>query len=122
MILITGAIDFIIYIGSTIYLTYTATGGDITAEVSDELLEAASKVVEAWRFGSHFWMIALIPLILLFSYTRRHKDMKIDTFIPIGGIGLAIIVGIEGLYQGIVMNVPIIMNNLDKMLMELLSM
>jgi hypothetical protein len=119
MILITGLIDFLVYIFSTVYLTYQATGtslnGDLTQEAIDKVIPVAMKVVGAWRFGEHYTMILLIPLILLFSYTRKHKNDQVDLYIPIGGVVLAFLVGIEGTYQGIVMNLPILMQKITDM-------
>jgi hypothetical protein len=78
-------------------------------------------IVEAWKIGSHFPMIFLIPIVLLFSYTRRHKSDKPDTLIPVIGIALALFVGFQGLYMGITMNMPIIINNLLSMAQELIN-
>ena len=66
-------------------------------------------------------MILLIPVILLFSYTRNHKNEKADTFIPVGGVLLAILVGIEGTYQGIVMNLPILMQKISDLASQFLK-
>ena len=129
MILVTGAIDFIVYVLCTVYLTYVAAGINpdtavLTQEAEktlDEVLPLAMKVVGAWRFGEHYMMILLIPVILLFSYTRNHKNMKADTFIPIGGVVLALLVAIEGTYQGIVMNLPILINNIVQMAQQLMK-
>jgi hypothetical protein len=66
-------------------------------------------------------MIFLIPIILLFSYTRNHKNPKADTFIPIGGVALAFLVGIEGTYQGIVMNLPILMEKITELASQFLG-
>ena len=60
-------------------------------------------------------MIFLIPVILLFSYTRTYENQNKDIFIPIGGVALAVLVGIEGLYQGLVMNLPIVIQNITNM-------
>ena len=60
-------------------------------------------------------MVWLIPVVLLFSYTRNHKNQKTDIFIPAGGILLAFIVGIEGLYQGIVMNLPVLIESIQNL-------
>ena len=129
MILVTGAIDFIVYVLCTVYLTYVAAGINpdtavLTQEAEktlDEVLPLAMKVVGAWRFGEHYMMILLIPVILLFSYTRNHKNMKADTFIPIGGVVLALLVAIEGTYQGIVMNLPILVNKITEMAAKFLK-
>ena len=132
MILITSLIDLVVYISSSIYLTYTAataSGIDVNAEhltqeameTIDQVSTLAMKVVGAWRFGEHYHMIFLIPIILLFSYTRNHKNPKADTFIPIGGVALAFLVAIEGTYQGIVMNLPILINNIVQMAQQLMK-
>jgi hypothetical protein len=112
-----------------VYLTYVAAGINpdtavLTQEAEktfDEVLPLAMKVVGAWRFGEHYTMILLIPVILLFSYTRNHKNMKADTFIPIGGVVLALLVAIEGTYQGIVMNLPILVNKITEMAAKFLK-
>ena len=125
MILITGLIDFLVYIISITYLTYTTTGtsldADLSQEAIDKVLPVAMKVVGAWRFGEHFTMVFLIPVILLFSYTRNHKNQDADILIPAGGVILALLVGIEGTYQGIVMNLPIIMKNISDMAAQFLK-
>ena len=132
MILITSLIDIVVYLFSSIYLSYTAaaaTGIDLGAEhltqeaeqTLDQVTTLAMKVVGAWRFGEHYYMLFLIPIILLFSYTRNHKNPKADTFIPIGGIVLALLVAIEGTYQGIVMNLPILMNKISEMATQFLG-
>ena len=120
MILITGMIDLVVYLGSIIFLSATAAGVDfnaaeLSAEASaamDQALPLAEKVVSAWRFGEHWPMILLIPLILLFSYTRNHKNPKADIYVPIGGAVFAVLVGIESTYQLIVANLPILMGQL----------
>ena len=129
MIVITGLIDLLVYILSTVYLTYTAAGVSMDAQqltkeaeqTIDEVIPVAMKVVGAWRFGEHVTMILLIPVILLFSYTRNHKNEKADTFIPVGGVLLAILVGIEGTYQGIVMNLPILMQKISDLASQFLK-
>ncbi|MBR5336498.1 MAG: hypothetical protein IK152_00745 [Lachnospiraceae bacterium] len=111
VILITGIIDFFVYVVGTIALTISVTGVSLNDALSDEalytmtdeLLPLTSRVVGAWGFGKHYYMIILIPIILLFSYTRNHKNEAADALIPVGGIVLALIVAIESIYQGIVM-------------------
>ena len=129
MILITGLIDFLVYLFSTMYLTFTAAGVSMSAETItteaqktiDEVIPVAEKVVGSWRFGEHFPMILLIPVILLFSYTRRHKNDQVDLYIPIGGVILAFLVGIEGAYQAIVLNLPILMQKILDMATQILK-
>ena len=57
-------------------------------------------------FGVSMTLIVCIPIVLLFSYKKTHKNPKLDTFIPIAGIGLIIFVYIEGMFQ-------VVVNNLD---------
>lgn len=122
MILITSLIDLLLYLYSSVILSYMAAGVDLnaeyTAEVEGKLLEVypvVDKVVSAWKIGTHCPMVFLIPIILLFSYTRKYKDDKIEKFIPIGGIVLALLVGLEGLHQGICMNLTILVNKIAEL-------
>lgn len=128
MIAITSVIDFLLYVYSSVILTYIGAHVDINAELTaemeqrlDQVLPLAIKVVEAWRIGTHYPMIALIPIVLLFSYTRNPKNEKIDTFIPIGGIALAVLVALEGLHQGICMNLPIVINKISETISNLMK-
>jgi hypothetical protein len=43
--------------------------------------------------------ILIIPLLLLFSYTRKHKETLIDAMIPLAGIALIIMIYLEGGYE-----------------------
>jgi hypothetical protein len=45
----------------------------------------------------------------------------VDLFIPIGGVALAFLVGIEGTYQGIVMNLPILMEKITELASQFLG-
>ena len=121
MILVTGLLDLIAAIFGTTFVGYMDVGFNFNANLSEEALDKAMTIVEAWKIGSHFPMIFLIPIVLLFSYTRRHKSDKPDTLIPVIGIALALFVGFQGLYMGITMNMPIIINNLLSMAQELIN-
>ena len=50
-------------------------------------------------FGSATILIFMAPLALLFSYSKTHKNPKIDKFIPIGGIALIALLYFEGFYE-----------------------
>ena len=56
-------------------------------------------VINAYECGQSSTLLLAIPFILLYSYTRNHKNKLIDIFIPIIGIGLVALVYIEGIYQ-----------------------
>ena len=72
----------------------------------------------AWGIGQHMLMLEIIPIVLLFSYTRNHNNPKADIYIPAGGAILAFFVTLEGLYQGIVMNLPTLLNMIQSMAVE----
>ena len=56
----------------------------------------------AYQSGGSLSLLLAIPFILLYSYTRGHKNNLIDLFIPIIGISLIILVYVEGVYQLII--------------------
>ena len=122
MILVTGVIDLILLIGFSAFdiVVKNMDHPEQVKNASEQALEKMSMVssrgVTGWGIGLHSTMIFIIPIILLFSYTRNHKNPKADLAIPIGGILLAVFVGIEGLHQGILMNIPIIMNMIQESL------
>lgn len=86
-------LDFILLIAFAIAITPFMAGETIDSQV---LL--AFREVGSWGFGQSIIFIILIPIIMLFSYTRVHENGLIDTFIPLGGIGLTIFVYIESAY------------------------
>lgn len=47
-------------------------------------------------------LIFAIPIILLYSFNRNTKNQTIDVVIPIAGIGLNVLVLVEGFYQFII--------------------
>lgn len=137
MIFVTGIIDVILYIiGAAAMLLPGMAAAETETEAmieqavavqatAGQALEAqvpaAMATVEAWGIGKHMGMMAIIPIILLFSYTRNHKNTTADMAIPVGGFILALFTFLESLYWGIVMNLPIIMRNIQSMVEEMLS-
>lgn len=122
MILVTGVIDLILLIGFSAFdivvknMDHMEQVENASEQALEEMSMVAARGVAGWGIGLHSSMIFIIPIILLFSYTRNHKNPKADLAIPIGGILLAVFVGIEGLHQGILMNIPIIMNMIQETL------
>ena len=57
-------------------------------------------------FGVSMTLILCVPLVLLFSYKKTHKNPKLDSFVPIAGIALVALVFIEGMFQ-------VVINNMD---------
>ena len=58
-------------------------------------------------------LVALIPFLLLFSYTRKHKNNQIDALIPLAGIVLIILIYLEGGYQLLEQLVPHLLARLN---------
>jgi hypothetical protein len=56
----------------------------------------------------------IIPLIMFFSYTKTHKNAKIDTIIPVAGIALILIVYIEGLFEAVTINMTFFLDRLKE--------
>ncbi len=81
-------------------------------QLKDIVILDAKFVTYAWGFGKHVSLIVLLPFLLLLSYTRVYDSMKFDSFIPIGGVILSILVSLECLYQGILMFAPTLINSL----------
>lgn len=63
--------------------------------VSRESLASTLDVMDTLSIGDVATGIMAIPFIMLYSYTRKHKNKMIDPFLPFAGIGMAIIVYLE---------------------------
>ena len=59
----------------------------------------ALAAANAFQIGDSMSMVVIIPLVLLFSYTKEHKNALVDILVPIAGIGLIAFVYLEGLFQ-----------------------
>jgi len=66
----------------------------------------------AMGFGNAIQLLLMPPFVLLFSYTRTHKNKLIDIFIPIVGIVCILIVYLQGGYQ-VIRILPLPKINLD---------
>lgn len=62
-------------------------------------LEEYGNVMTLYGIGQCLSLLIAVPFILLYSYTRLHKNPIIDIIIPIGGIAFIAFVYIEGIYQ-----------------------
>ena len=83
---------------ANLLLTFTTAqyyGVDMADEAA--LLYFAERLLRA-GIGRGVTLLPVAPIILLFSYTKEHKNPKVDTFVPIGGIVLTLLVNIEGIY------------------------
>ena len=90
---VAGIVDFIAAI--VFVLTQTGLVVDTAALDVASMLERAS----AFNLGESFPLLLLAPIMLLFSYTRTHKNKIIDVLIPAIGVSGIAIAYLEGLYQ-----------------------
>lgn len=99
---IAGIIDLIIYLSTSL-----ALASRFVADVED--IDVASYlalyVISHLGFGDASTLLLIAPLTLLFSYTKVHKNKKIDPLIPVVGIALILFVYVEGIFQIVVVNV-----------------
>lgn len=64
----------------------------------DEQVRAAAETVIHWGFGETVGMILIIPIMLLFSYTKTHKSIVIDILIPAVSVAVIVLIYIDGLF------------------------
>lgn len=62
---------------------------------------AALNAVQSWGFGDCLSLLFVTPILMLFSYTRTHKNTQLDLIINLVGVILLVIIYLEGLYQGL---------------------
>ncbi|MBR4587304.1 MAG: hypothetical protein IKO30_03200 [Lachnospiraceae bacterium] len=91
-------IDILVSLVIAVIIVVNMSAGDVEA-INDDLITYCADTLRRWGFFSFDKLFAMILPMLLFSYTRTHKNKKIDTFLPIAAIGIMIIVVIEGGYH-----------------------
>ncbi len=81
-------------------------------------LTPIAKVMEFCGIGDGMTLFAITPIVLLFSYTKKHKNAKIDLAIPVIGIIIVIMVYIEGLYDIFLYNMSELLKRANEALEE----
>ena len=76
---IVAIVDIIVFIVGLVSI-YVAN------DLAEEYLELAMNVLSSFTLGKSACLILVIPFILLFDYTKQHKNPGLDKFVPIGGI------------------------------------
>lgn len=91
---LTALLDIFVVFGIPVMIL-AASGQDLNgyAPLMDTLADSG--------FGGSIELLPMIPFMLLFSYTRTHKNRIIDAVLPLGGIFLIFWVWIEGGYQAL---------------------
>ncbi len=67
--------------------------------ITEESVGSAVELVLSWGFGQMVPMVIVIPILLLFSYTRTHKYPLIDIGITILGVVSIVLVYFDGLFR-----------------------
>jgi len=63
-----------------------------------QFVAAWISVLEGFTLGKSVCLLLVIPFVMLFSYTKRHANPKLDKLIPLIGVGLVIFATIETLF------------------------
>ena len=92
--LVIAIIDFLVVIIPVLNML----GDNPTTEAATTLVN----VFTGFSLGKSFCLILVIPFTLLFSYTKKHKDGKLDKLLPVIGIGLVVLAIIETLFFSLI--------------------
>ena len=109
---VAAVIDLIVFFGASVAVA-VGLGGD------DEAVINAMNVIQSLGFGNSFALLLIIPIVIFFSYTKTHKNPKLDKLVPIGGVGLIAFVFLEGFFQVFVCNVGPIVENLREIINQI---
>lgn len=102
VLVIAGIIDTIVYFILTVVLLGAGIKGGLVMENEEQVTTVMTLIIEVLTkcgVGQCGGLIIIAPFILLFSYTRTHKNTKIDTLLPIIAIAIIAIMFIEGAYH-----------------------
>ena len=86
MIILVGIVDFIASFAIRKMLVYN----DVMSSSS------AEKAVTSWGFGNVTNLISIVPIIMLFSYTKSHKNKMVDMMIPLAAVIVIMYVYFDG--------------------------
>ena len=107
--IIAAVLDMVIFFVFSVLMT----AGDLLAagEMAEQVLEnkemltdmavRTMNVAQAAGFGESLMLLFVAPFVLLFSYTRKHQDTKMDLLIPMLGIASIVALYIEAVFRAI---------------------
>ncbi len=64
----------------------------------------------------------MIPFILLFSYTKAHKNHLFDVLLPLIGLGLIFLVYVKGSFQVMTMYCEVIPEGIGDLIKSLIAL
>ena len=97
-------IDVLVFFGYAVIQT-----AKIVSEFGEEIdvsLFGAMQMAHNIGLGGSTPLFLVIPFVLLYSYTRTHKNKKFDSFVPFIGIGLVLLTVLEGSYIALRLAIP----------------
>ena len=93
------AVVFLI-IGVLDLITYLVISSSMSKLIADEAaLSQQLFAIDKIGVGNALSLIFITPLIMLFSYSKEHKNTLVDKIIPAVGIALLIFVYVEGTFE-----------------------
>lgn len=88
--IVAAVIDLVLLILFSSVMTAAFTGGEMEVLENEEVLaDAITRFMNMWiaaGIGDSVVLLLVAPFVLLFSYTRKHQDTKMDLLIPMFGI------------------------------------
>ena len=73
--------------------------------------EVVLSYAQSIGIGQCVGLFFTIPIVLLFSYTKNHKNPSIDIIVPIVGVGLFVLVYMEGVYEIVINSIKTLMDS-----------
>ena len=115
LLLIAGLLDLLFFLDIAAYEVLEMLKLDKLSNITlTQILDPKLVLgATAMGFGNAIQLLLMPPFVLLFSYTRTHKNKLIDIFIPIVGIVLILLVYLQGGYQ-VIRIMPLPKINLDE--------
>ena len=68
--------------------------------IDNNLIYNCYAIVEKWGFFAYEKLLNMLIPLLLFSYSKQHKNAQFDVALPFIAIAVILLIIIEGLYQG----------------------
>ena len=104
--IVAAVVDIVIFIIFSVLMTAgdLAAAGEQVIENEEMVASMTTRVMyvaQAAGFGESTVLLFVAPFVLLFSYTRKHKDTKMDLLIPMIGIAAIVALYIEAVFQAI---------------------
>lgn len=97
IMVVAGILDLIIHVALTIAVAMTEINVETTEEAATSLALLAEQAVLEAGVGGSGPLIVAAPIILLFSYTRKHKKSMLGLIIPVVAIVVILFIYLEGL-------------------------